>query len=97
MRYYCSGSFQVVPIKGFPSNTIVQINENVRDFLWQKMLMPFPFHKGKFTIIGVKHNFIFQHAVKNTLWNPDFAVAIYCDLRILAATLASRFCSSAYV
>jgi hypothetical protein len=26
--------------------------------------------------------------------NPDNAVAIYCGLQILAATLVSRFCSS---
>jgi hypothetical protein len=26
--------------------------------------------------------------------NPDIAVAIYCGLQILAATLVSRFCSS---
>jgi len=25
--------------------------------------------------------------------NPEFAVAIYCGLKILAATLVSRFCS----
>jgi hypothetical protein len=28
--------------------------------------------------------------------NPDIAVAIYCGLQILAATLVSRFCSSTY-
>jgi hypothetical protein len=29
--------------------------------------------------------------------NPEFAVAIYCGLKILAATLVSRFCSSTYL
>ena len=29
--------------------------------------------------------------------NPDCAVASYCDLKILAATLVSRFCSSTYL
>jgi hypothetical protein len=30
-------------------------------------------------------------------FNPAFAVAIYCGLKILAATLVSRFCSSTYL
>ena len=30
-------------------------------------------------------------------FNPEFAVAIYCDLKILAATLVSRFCSLTYL
>jgi hypothetical protein len=29
--------------------------------------------------------------------NPEFAVAIYCGLKILAAKLVSRFCSSTYL
>ena len=29
--------------------------------------------------------------------NPEFAVAIYCGLKILATTLVSRFCSSTYL
>jgi hypothetical protein len=29
--------------------------------------------------------------------NPEFAVAIYYDLKILAATLVSQFCSSTYL
>ena len=29
--------------------------------------------------------------------NPDCAVASYCDLKILAVTLVSRFCSSTYL
>ncbi|MGM0384111.1 MAG: hypothetical protein ACQEQO_11540 [Thermodesulfobacteriota bacterium] len=34
--------------------------------------------------------------LKSTL-NPDYAVATYCDLKNLAATLASRFCFSTYL
>jgi len=30
-------------------------------------------------------------------FNPEFAVAIYCGLKILAATIVSRFCSSTYL
>jgi len=30
-------------------------------------------------------------------FNPEFAVAIYCGLKILAAMLVSRFCSSTYL
>jgi hypothetical protein len=30
-------------------------------------------------------------------FNPEFAVAIYCGLKILAATFVSRFCSSTYL
>jgi len=35
--------------------------------------------------------------MKKVYFNPEFAVAIYCGLQILAAPLVSRFYSSTYL
>jgi hypothetical protein len=49
--------------------------------------------------VSIPHILAFGEAVFipiSELWilNPEFAVAIYCGLQTLAATLVSRFCSS---
>ena len=70
---------------GLPIKTILR--SYTMYYLWFQHLFYHPLAKIYLTP---------KHKIYNPTLNPEFAVAIYCGLKLLAATLVSRFCSSTY-